>query len=356
MAYSIRFVALIVLVLVVWLLSVILYTHHALDSHPISNPSNSKNVVSPHAVVGDKEEALLDALWPEDGQDKILFMSLNSCVEGCGSEPPGRPLKVGLLVPPGNMSQIFLNFCSTVAHHYSHGKNDNNDKNDNNNIRNDIQWIPTHHLPPSNDEYTHIVRFANIPLLLAVGDALRTVASPHDIITWQDVQETTKLLISWHCQLSNLADEETLPILTMSMEELEQDLYQQESTLTIFLFEDGSDEGGSGDHMNEEEMEKSLDDTIVGIKNLLRTVNKQLLKETKQGLVSLTKKTIKEILPGLQGCPKEGDLWQPTRQMAQRVYQFLKKGTPKDDSTICRNGDVSGTLACTLLAAGLETT
>jgi predicted transcriptional regulator len=75
--------------------------------------------------------------------------------------------------------------------------------------------------------------------------------------------------------------------------------------------------------------------------------------------VSFTKKTIKEILPGLQGCPKEGDLWQPKGQMAQRVYQFLKKGTPKDDSTICRNGDVSGTLACTLLAAGqtkLETT
>lgn len=343
MAYSIKFAALAILFVIVWLLGVIVYAHHALDdSHPHANPSssNNKNVVSPHAIVGDKEEALIDVLWPEDGQDKLFFMSLSSCVESCGSEPTAnRALKVGLLVPPGEMSQIFLNFCKTVAHRYRQ--------------RNDIQWIPTHHLPPSKNEYTHIVRFANIPILLAVGDALRSVTLPHETVSSQDVQETTKLIISWHCQLSNLADEETYPILTISMEELEQDQYEQESTLTTFLFEEGTGDGGNGDHMNEEEMEKGLEETIGGIKKLLKAVNKQLLKATSQGLVSLTKKSIKDILPGLQGCPAEGDLWQPKSQMAQRVFQFLKKGTAEDDNTVCRTGDRSHTLACSLSTPNL---
>eukprot|EP00980_Cylindrotheca_fusiformis_P007811 scaffold1669_cov129-Cylindrotheca_fusiformis.AAC.22 len=343
MARSIRFIALTVLIVILWLFSVILYTHQAVDASQANSlfSNNKNNVVSPHAIVGDKEEAFLDALWPEDGQDNMFFLSMTSCADDCGPElPPEQPLKVGLLVLPGSMSQIFLNFCKTSAHHFSNTSGEKK-------INTKIQWIPTHHLPPSTDEYTHIVRFATVPLLLSVGDALRSVASPDELVSWQDVEDTTKLIISWHCHLSSLANEETYHLLTMSMEELEQDQYEEESTLMTFLSidSDGS-EGDSSDHLNEEEMEKTLDKTIRGIRDLLKVVNKQILQERQEGIVSLTKKTIKGIVSSLQGCPVEEELFQPKAPMAQRVHQFLKKGTEEDDKTLCKHATIASTLAC----------
>jgi hypothetical protein len=61
-------------------------------------------------------------------------------------------------------------------------------------VEEDFQIIVTSRLASHKDEYTHIVRFANLPMLLAVGDALLAVG-PAAEATVQDVVEITELLI-----------------------------------------------------------------------------------------------------------------------------------------------------------------
>ncbi|KAL3943953.1 MAG: hypothetical protein SGBAC_001987 [Bacillariaceae sp.] len=341
------------------------YTHLALDSHPTSDHATNRDVVSPHAIIGDKEEAIIEALWPEDGQDTNFFMSLNSCLDGCEpssqdkstSNNAEKKLKVGLLAPPGRMSQAFFSLCKELAQNISKQRAGIGQESGT------IHWIPTHQLPVSSNEYTHIIRFANVPLLLAAGDALQTMISTSQTsasddlqIAWQDVNETTKLLVSWHCQISNMVDEGTIPLVTISMEELEQDSYEQELMLMSFLKSSAADENvmgsadGSGDGTYEEPTfdEIFLKETIGNIKPMLKQANKVLLKEMDKGLVTLTKQTIKQSLRGVKGCPSEAELWHPTRPLPQQLYSFLKTGEVKDDLERCI-GDIATTAVCKML-------
>ncbi|CAJ1934212.1 unnamed protein product [Cylindrotheca closterium] len=364
MAYSIQFAALTALSFLVFLLTIILYTHLALDAHPTSDHASNRDVVSPHAIIGDKEEAIIEALWPEDGQDTTFFMSLNSCVDGCGpssqdkssSNNEQKKLKVGLLAPPGRMSRAFFSFCKQLAQQISKqpaGKGQESDT---------IHWIPTHHLPFTSNEYTHIIRFANVPLLLATGDALQTMVTTSQVpasdvsqIVWQDINETTKLLVSWHCQISNLVDEGTVPLVTISMEELEQDSYEQENMLMSFLTSSTTEENdmggadGSGDGNIEPTFDESfIKETIGNIKPMLKQVNRVLLKEMNKGLVTLTKQTIKQSLHGVQGCPSEAGLWHPSRPLPRMLYSFLKTGKVEDDLALC-DGHNAAMAICTML-------
>lgn len=369
MAYSIiQSATFAVVSLLLCLLTITIFTHSVVlhDAHPTADYAGNREVLSPRAIIGDKEEAILEALWPEDGQDASFFMSLNSCVDGCEasqdeSDEDGRSTKVGLLAPPGKMSRAFYWFCKEVIRHISEQKTGQGSTK--------IHWIPTHHLPAVRTEYTHIVRFANVPLLLAAGDALQAVMTvPESAIAgsqeirWQDINEATKLLISWHCQLSNMVDDGTIPLVTISMEELEQDPSEQETMLIDFLrspnavnndVRSGSSGSGSGSGSGDLEEEPITDaaflkNAIARIKSILKQVNRVALKEAKKGLVTLTKQTIKESLRGVEGCPAEKGLWEPSRPLPRRVYSFLKDGSANDDIELCR-GQVAVTITCQLL-------
>jgi len=364
MAYSIKFTAFAVLSCLIFLLTITLYTHLALDAHPTSDHASNRDVVSPHAIIGDKEEAIIEALWPEDGQDTNFFMSLKSCIDGCepasqdksSSNNAEKGLKVALLAPPGRMTRAFFSFCKEITQQISKqpaGKGQESRT---------VHWFPTHHLPSTSNEYTHIIRFANVPLLLAAGDALRTIITTSQLpetdgpqITWQDINETTKLLVSWHCQISNMVDEGTVPLVTISMEELEQDSYEQENMLMSFLKSSAVEENvlgsadGSGDGIDEPTFDETiLKESIGNIKPMLKQVNRVLLKERDKGLVTLTKQTIKQSLHGVQGCPSEAELWHPSRPLPQMLYSFLRTGKVKDDIDLCL-GDNAATPVCKML-------
>ena len=315
---SIRIISVAVACVMGLLLAATFYTHHHLQHHQ-SKAVEDPNVVSVHSVAT-PEESLIEDLWPDDGSDKRFFLSLSSCAEDCdGQEGNDKVKKVGLLVPPGTMSRsIFLQFCKKILGTTS---------------ADSIQLIPTSHLPPNIEEYTHIVRFADIPLLLSIGDALLNVASSQEKITYQDITESCNLLISWHCQLSNLADYQLFPLLTISMEEIDQDQVEAQTRLRDFLGI-GDATSGSTDHIiDEDELSKMLKTNIGTIKVLLKKINKQALAETKKGLVSLTKEIIMDA-----GCPKDDGLYQPSSSstMAKRVYEFLKEGIPHDDEVLCK--------------------
>lgn len=358
MAFPIKFAALAILLCLIFLLTISLYTHLALDTHPASNHASNRDVVSPHAIIGDKEEAIIESLWPEDGQDASFFMSLNSCVDGC--EPSSKdkssnsPLKVGLLAPPGRMSRVFFSFCAQVAQQISKQQTDSNIQ---------LSWIPTHHLPFTDHEYTHLIRFANVPLLLAAGDALQTVLTTSSFkgnggpqIAWQDIIETTKLLVSWHCQISNMVEEGTVPLVTISMEELEQDSYEQENMIMGFLKSSAVEEDyaggadGSGDALDEPTFNTTyLTETIDNIKPMLKEVNRIVLKELNKGLVTMTKQAIKQSLQGVQGCPNGDDLWMPpSRPLPRMLYSFLEKGNVEAELELC-TGDIGAIAACKML-------
>jgi hypothetical protein len=216
-----------------------------------------------------------------------------------------------------------------------------------------IRWTPTSHVPVIADDnstsslYTHVVRFGMIPLLLAAGDALLSVESSGKI-SWQDIQETIKLLLSWHCQLSNLADAEIIPLLSISMEELETDQYEQEDILNSFLSPDTEEKPPEdGMHIDEDKLSENLREIIDQIKYMLKRVNKNILKtDNKKGLVSLTK----QIIHKHQCKTSHKQLWRPSSShLALRVYTFLKpsKTPTRDDIAYCwKDGSISNQPAC----------
>jgi hypothetical protein len=351
----IHFVALAVLGASIWILGIIFFSHSALQSHPIQK---SKNVVSPHAVAAESDDSL-ENLWPDDLHDADFFESLHSCYDDC--HPNKTPsTKIGLLFPPGAIGLMFLDFVQTVARsHVAATK-----------PYTEALWIPTSHLPASNHEndqqYTHILRFANLPLLLAVGDALLHVTTTTnnnraEEITWLDVQETTQLLVIWHCQLSHLADQKSLPILTMTMEQLAEDPVEQELYLREFLPAlDNSEDDDAGEvHIDDDGgMVNSLDQVIARIKVTLQAIDQKLQKEKGQRLEASVNRIVKAMMlkgGGDDKCPPglvDGPLFTPRSPMAQRVHQLLQKGkTYKDDQDLCQKDDstLSNSLFCKTL-------
>ena len=154
------------------------------------------------------------------------------------------------------------------------------------------------------------------------------VASSQEKITYQDITDSCSLLISWHCQLSNLADYSLFPLLTISMEEIDQDQAEAQMRLREFLgLRDATDQN----IIDEDELSRILKTNIGKIKVLLKEINRQALAETKKGLVSLTREIIMDA-----GCPKEDELNKPSSVIAKRVYEFLKEGTPHDDEVPCK--------------------
>jgi hypothetical protein len=342
----IRLVALAVLGASIWILGIVVWSHSVLQSHPKSNPK----VVSPHAIAEIEESNILEDLWPDDYEEIEFLEALHSCLDDCVDSKKRPAINVALLFPLGGIGLVFVDFVHAIARsHASHTPSE-------------VWWIPTSHLPSSAQQYSHILRFANLPLLLAVGDALLHVASPTEL-TWVDVQETTRLLLSWHCQLSHLADRQSIPLLTMTMEKIEEDPFEQEMYLREFLpaleFYEYEDDANA--HIDEDELAMSLQEMINRIKTTLKTLDQQFQKDApKKGLPdksleALVKRIVKGYLREDVFCPAQEDLFIPSSPSAQRVYQFLQKGSPTDDEATCKDAAMSNYLVCRTLTPSFDT-
>lgn len=342
---SIHFVAFAVLGASLLVLGITFFSHATLQSHPITK---SKNVVSPHAIAAEENAFILEDIWPDDLENPEFLKSLHSCSSNdCIPDEKlqsSAPLKIGLLFPPGSFGLVFLDLVKSVSH--SHMV-----------ISDTFQetlWIPTSHLPTLtaskekivNQQYTHIIRFANLPLLLAVGDALRYVATGKESmqITWLDVQETSRLLIRWHCQLSNLADEKSLRILTLTMEQIAEDPIEAERSLRQFLpvLHDFDENGDAESHFDEEEI--GVDGLNERIVKVLMGIDKKLQYDWGHDLETGVSQIIKEMMdkngekcppPDVVNSPSWFGL--PTSPLALRVHQLLQTGeTYKDDQENCQ--------------------
>lgn len=353
-------VAMAVLGALIWLLGISFMSHSALQTqqqvknHKVMSP----NVVADH--YNDLQEHLSlmnnNELWVDNYQDPGFFESLHACVADCHSERT-KPTKIALLYPPGSISLIFVDFIHEIAQ--AHAKHP----------RYELTWIPTSHLPSSDKQYSHIVRFATIPVLMAVGDALLHVAPSADDITVTDIQETTKLILVWHCHISKLADSKTAPVLTMTMEEIEEDPIEQEMFFRAFLpafdpFEEDFDA-----HIDVEGLVMSLEEIIERIRRMLKPLDMSLTRRAaaddnaKKGnnnqrgpknLQSIVDDVSRKVLQS--GECRQFDLQPPTSPMAKQVYQFLKHGSHTDDELICKSGTMlSNSFICRTLTPPFDT-
>jgi hypothetical protein len=363
-----RLIALAVLAASLWLLGLILISHAALESSHSKalSKKNSNVVLSPHAVAAqDDDDNILKDLWPDDLSNENVLESLHSCfdyLDGCHPDhnTPATQ-KIGLLFLPGSLGLLFADFVQEVVR--VHSPNNANDHQNN-----AVQWIPTSHLPSNADEnnYSHIIRFANLPIMLAVGDALLFMTSSDlDTITPLDVQETAQLFISWHCQLSNMADTHSVPLMTMTMEQIEEDPIEQEMFLREFVgnaLDDFEQEGDDANkHIDEDELVTSLEQIVGKIQKTLQRINdqQQLANDKRQQkLQTLVNNAIQDAL--LQGEEKQhclpnnniNNLFVPTSPLALRVYQFIKPTEDEeaaDDQTLCQKEPLAHSLACKTL-------
>jgi hypothetical protein len=310
----------------VWILAVIVWTYSVLDSHPKS----SSKVVSPHAVVEKPAFSLLDDLWPDDYQDPLLFQSLHSCVDEC--HPQDQPSKkVALLVPPGSMGSMFVDFCKQVIKlHMKDGEED-------------FEIIVTSRLASHKDEFTHIIRFANLPMLLSVGDALLAVG-PAAEATVQDVVEITELFVWWHCQISYLADQQSTPVYSVTMEYLLEHSDELEMDLRDFITALDPFEGKPND-IPVEEMMNSVSQLIELIQHLLQRLDKDPSQQAKEkgGVEVIVDHIVADLL---EKCPNGLPALSLEGEMTKRVYSLMNMEL--SDEAICGDSQnpLSQQLAC----------
>jgi hypothetical protein len=317
---------------------------------PISNPK----VVSPHALVEPEEDefSVLQDIWPDDHDEAEFAASLNSCIEDCQVPPK----TVGLLYPPGDFGQIFVKFIHVTAMtHAPHSKAE-------------IAWEPTSHLPlEDNLRYSHIVRFASLPLILAAGDAVLQFSSPENI-SWRDIQDTVELLLCWHCQLSNLVQAgSSFPLMTMTMEQIEEDALQQSMLLKDFLpdLEPNDDDDEVMDPNFEDPLVNNLHEIVDRIRHLLQRLDTEFRndKSTQDtSLEGLVRRIIQEFLVDDVTCPKNvPSMFVPSGEAARAVYESIKalptKRDPyKHDELRCTEDDsLSDHRFCQNLSKGFDT-
>ncbi|GKY93085.1 hypothetical protein MPSEU_000276800 [Mayamaea pseudoterrestris] len=154
---------------------------------------------SPHSFT----DAAID-LWPSDRQSTTLLDMLVSCLpehdndEICRQRRiPGSTIQqIALARPPGRLGIVMQHFVKQVIERHSLTDDE-------------VKLVPVTHVERDH-KFTKIVRFAVLPILLeAVDLALETTDSSFTTkeISISDIEATVRLLIHWHCQLSEIASD-----------------------------------------------------------------------------------------------------------------------------------------------------
>jgi len=340
-----------------WLFGLTLWSHAKLEK---SNPRSNPDVVSPHALVAVEEEeevSILQDLWPDDHDAEEFVASLRSCTDDCLGEPRPQPQRVGLLYPPGDFGLIFVDFIQATAKtHAPH-------------TRGEILWEPTSHLPSdATNRYSHVVRFAVLPLILAAGDALLQYSDPNEI-SWQDIPETVELLLRWHCELSNLVHPgSSYPLMTITMEQIEEDAIQQSFMLVGFVdgLEPNDDDDGEMDPNFENPLVNRLHEIVNRVKPLLQRLDGDFTKEGStnskdKNLEGMVVRIIQNFLVDDVKCPKEVPPMQvPVSDAARAVYESLKplpvtRDPHRHDEERCTEDNLSKQRFCQRLPKGYDT-
>jgi hypothetical protein len=140
--------------------------------------------------------------------------------------PPFRQQRIGLLSPPGTLSQSLLNRVHQLAHAYNKKVKQQHHTSTNGtstmtSTMTEIAVIATSHIPPygygKNHGYTKLIRYVPNPLLLQVLDALSwsvlagsnesssSSSSSSSLLDEADVIAATRLVLRWHCRVSHIA-------------------------------------------------------------------------------------------------------------------------------------------------------
>ncbi len=342
----------------------------SLWSHGIINKATPKSKIqkflSHHAFTEPNEEkivGILQDLWPDDHNEEEFAASLISCVDDCLNDPPPLPKIVGLLYPPGDFGVLFVDFIhGTALAQAQHTSTE-------------IIWEPTTHLPsPSTNDFSHLIRFVTLPLLLAAGDAVLQFATPNDI-TWQDIQETVPLLLHWHCELSNLValGSAPIPLMTVTMEQIEEDALQQSFQLRNFIpnLQPNDDDGGDDTGIDPDFVDSllyNLHEIVDRIQPLLQRLDAAFQLDSKStpdpDLEHLVRRLIREFLIDDTKCPIDlPPMPIPSLGTAARgVYESLQTtqasnhGNPQNQDEIrCRDALLSNQRFCQQLPKAFDT-
>jgi hypothetical protein len=251
--------------------------HHTVDVRQIHNHPNNDGGMET------QEETSLQLLNLPDliqlPHESLLWSTIKSCIPDEDKEekkknekdtkqtskclqfipdpkPPddehGRRQRVGVLSPPGTISQSLVNRVHRLAHvyngrihhqhldrHHHHDQNGTETTTTNNMALAsipqrqptplvEIAVIQTSHIPPygygKNHGYTKLIRYSPNPLLLQVLDALswalqnsnnssaaaamvpdESTTTTNVAVTMADVIMTTRQILRWHCRVSHIA-------------------------------------------------------------------------------------------------------------------------------------------------------
>jgi hypothetical protein len=179
--------------------------------------------------------------------------------------------------------------------------------------------------------------------VLSVGDALLAVG-PTSEATVQDVVEITELFIWWHCQMSYLADQQSIPVYSVTMEYLLERSDEVEMELRDFItaldpFEDASND------IPVEEMMNSVSQIIQLIQHLVERLDKDPAQQAQQkgGLQVIVDQIVADLL---QKCPSGLPALSLKGEMTKRVYSLMDM--ERSDEAICMDSHnpLSQQLAC----------
>uniref|UniRef100_A0A7R9WST1 Uncharacterized protein n=1 Tax=Craspedostauros australis TaxID=1486917 RepID=A0A7R9WST1_9STRA len=310
--------------------------------------------VSPGLLMGDGMDAADSAngevdvdslsssqLWLDNRFDETVLHALHVChdTEHCTAPPHSHnPIKLGVLIPPGRFGRLCLEYLKQflIMKYSAEGGGD----------APDIQVMPTSNLPlkwkSDNDgggngdaegdaaEYSLIVHFVSLPLLLAVGDVLLAMMTDDEVrhfpaMSLADVQQTAEILMEWHCSITRKAGDQ-IPVLTLTLDQIMDDAIEVEDALTEFLGNWKADE-----ELRQSDSEDTLSEgvalAVTNIKRQLRALEIIMVSNKDEDAVHDLRKEIDRIVNGyLRGqdeCPTVGDPMTAATPIAKRLLPVL---------------------------------
>jgi hypothetical protein len=175
-------------------------------------------------------------LFPDDLHHDGFFATLKSCLPAeSGAKckqfiPDSGVERIGILRPPGSLGVVFDTFIDDVLKLHQPSKNRT------------LEIITTSHVPPYGYGKTHgftkFIRLVTMPLLLAASDLVldqvtQGFVPSMDDITLEDVTQSLRQVVRWHCRLSHIAAHTA--IMTITLEEFLRDPWEQEYEVLVFL-------------------------------------------------------------------------------------------------------------------------
>ena len=286
-------------------------------------------------------------IWPDDSKNDGFYETLWNCIPQAGKETPchvryfgsnnnsnqDKLQRVAIARPPGRLGKAFEVYLQHLINHHP-------------NEAMQIELIPIHHSMDLQHNYSKIIRFTTVPVLLEAADLALVSASNSRNIKMEEVENIARQLVRWHCHLSQNAAAGT-PLLTITLDRLmgypQASIKRLQSFLGLIPYDDPKQ--NKIDFLDD--MALIVMDTIDEASSLLMSLDSSHGKALRENIQPQLDQVIQSEVKASKNnkeCQDIQDGSMATTEPSKLMSHFLSPDRDISDASICRQ--YQGSVLC----------